>query len=134
MLTGRRAFDGEDISDTLAAVLTRDPDWPALPADTPRASSALLDRCLERESEERLRDIGEARRVLDQSNQRRAEIEPAPVVDRRRPRAAGPGVATRAAVGDCGPGDPRRGHHRLDVVVASRRSGQARHAREVPRQ
>jgi eukaryotic-like serine/threonine-protein kinase len=43
MLTGKRVFEGEDVSDTLAAVLRADPDWTALPLDVPesiRTSSA----------------------------------------------------------------------------------------------
>jgi serine/threonine protein kinase/Tol biopolymer transport system component len=64
MLTGRRCFDGEDISTTLAAVLMREPDWTALPRDTPPALESLIRRCLERDSKLRLRDIGEARLLL----------------------------------------------------------------------
>ena len=64
MLTGRRAFDGEDVSTTLAAVLMRDPEWTALPADTPPVLRMLIQRCLERDPKIRLRDIGEARVLL----------------------------------------------------------------------
>jgi len=64
MLTGRRAFEGEDISTTLAAVLMRDPEWTALPATTPPALVTLIQRCLERDPKQRLRDIGEARLLL----------------------------------------------------------------------
>ena len=64
MLTGRRLFDGETVSDTLAAVLKTDPDWRALPAGTPEAVRKLLQRCLERDAKQRLRDIGEARIAL----------------------------------------------------------------------
>ena len=64
MLTGRRMFDGETISDTLAAVLTRNPDWSLLPATTPPALRRLLERCLDRDPRTRLRDIGEARVAL----------------------------------------------------------------------
>ena len=46
MLTGRRAFDADDASDTLALVLTKEPDWAALPASTPAAIRRLLRRCL----------------------------------------------------------------------------------------
>jgi serine/threonine-protein kinase len=49
MLTGKRAFDGDDVSDTLAAVLRAEPDWSALPAATPRAIRTLLRRCLEKD-------------------------------------------------------------------------------------
>ena len=44
MLTGRRAFEGEDVSDTLAAVLKSEPDWNALPSNVPRAVRALIRR------------------------------------------------------------------------------------------
>ena len=61
MLTGRRAFGGDDMSDVLAAVLRQDIEWTALPADTPPRLRRLLQRCLERDAKARLRDIGEAR-------------------------------------------------------------------------
>jgi Tol biopolymer transport system component/predicted Ser/Thr protein kinase len=61
MLTGRRAFEGEEISDVLAAVLRQDIDWSVLPAATPPPLRRLLERCLDRDSRQRLRDIGEAR-------------------------------------------------------------------------
>lgn len=65
MLTGRQAFSGETVSDTLAAVLRAEPDWALLPKDTPRAVVKLLKRCLEKDPRQRLRDIGEARIVLE---------------------------------------------------------------------
>jgi eukaryotic-like serine/threonine-protein kinase len=65
MLTGRRAFDAEDVSDTLAAVLTREIDWTALPADVPARLRALLRDCLIRDPRQRLRDIGDARIAID---------------------------------------------------------------------
>jgi len=65
MLTGKRLFDGETIPDVLAAVLTREPAWSALPAATPSACVRLLERCLERDPRRRLRDIGEARIALE---------------------------------------------------------------------
>ena len=65
MLSGRRAFKGEDIADTLAAVLRQDVDWAALPETTPSSVRRLLARCLERDVKRRLRDIGEARIALD---------------------------------------------------------------------
>ena len=61
ILTGRRAFEGEEISDVLAAVLRQDINWTALPADTPPRLRRLLERCLDRDHRQRLRDIGEAR-------------------------------------------------------------------------
>ena len=65
MLSGQRAFKGDDISDTLAAVLRQDLDWTALPASTPAPVRHLIARCLDRDVRRRLRDIGEARIVLD---------------------------------------------------------------------
>jgi len=67
MLTGKRAFEGETVSDTLAAVLMKEPDWSALRA--PGVSSKvveLLRRCLQREAKQRLRDIGDARIALEE--------------------------------------------------------------------
>ncbi|NNE44613.1 MAG: protein kinase, partial [Gemmatimonadetes bacterium] len=61
MLTGNRLFDGETVSDTLAAVLRKEPEWESLPADTPPRIKRLVRRCLERNPKERLRDIGDAR-------------------------------------------------------------------------
>jgi Tol biopolymer transport system component len=65
MLTGRRAFDGGDISTTLAAVLKTDPEWSALPPDAPPSLRRLLSQCLQKEPRERLRDIGDARITID---------------------------------------------------------------------
>jgi eukaryotic-like serine/threonine-protein kinase len=67
MLSGRRAFKGDDVSDTLAAVLRQDVDWSALPARTPAPVRRLIARCLERDVKRRLRDIGEARIALAES-------------------------------------------------------------------
>jgi dipeptidyl aminopeptidase/acylaminoacyl peptidase len=61
MLTGKRLFDAETVSDVLAAVLTRQVDWSALPKGTPPGVRLLLRRCLDRDCKNRLRDIGEAR-------------------------------------------------------------------------
>jgi Tol biopolymer transport system component len=67
MLAGRRAFEGETVTDTLAAVVTREPDWSALPSTTPPHVRALLARCFVRDPRQRLRDIGEARIELERS-------------------------------------------------------------------
>lgn len=64
MLTGQRMFIGETVSDTLAAVLTKQPDFSALPPETPPHVRWLLERCLGRDAKKRLRDIGEARVLL----------------------------------------------------------------------
>jgi serine/threonine-protein kinase len=65
MLSGQRAFQGEDISVTLASVIKEDVNWPALPADLPETIRRLLRRCLEKDPRRRLRDIGEARLMLE---------------------------------------------------------------------
>ena len=65
MLTARRPFDGEEISDVLASVLKTDPNWQALPVDTPRTLEGLLRRCLEKDLRRRLQAIGEARVQID---------------------------------------------------------------------
>ncbi len=62
MLTGRRLFEGETTSDVLAAVLTKEPDWSRAPVGVHR----LLKSCLEKDPKRRLRDIGDAWRLLDQ--------------------------------------------------------------------
>ena len=65
MLTGKRAFDGDTAVDVMAATLDREPDWRALPASTPSPVRRLLKRCLEKDLELRLQDIGAARADLD---------------------------------------------------------------------
>ncbi len=64
MLAGRRAFEGEDVSDTLAAVLRGDPVWTALPATTPPAIRSLIQQCLAKDRKERIGDIAVAQYVL----------------------------------------------------------------------
>ena len=65
MLTGRRAFAGEEIADVLAAVLTREPDWTLLPAGLRPGVATLLRRCLHKDRTQRIRDIGDAWLALD---------------------------------------------------------------------
>jgi serine/threonine-protein kinase len=71
MLTGRRSFEGDDVSDTLAAILRANPDWTALPSDTPPAIRRLLRRSLERDLRSRLSDMAMVRVEL-----KAAETEP----------------------------------------------------------
>ena len=61
MLTGRAPFPGETISDIIVSILEREPDWNRLPANMSPGVRQLLDRCLEKDSKHRLRDIGDAR-------------------------------------------------------------------------
>ncbi len=65
MLAGQRAFKGDDVSDVLAAVLRQEIDWSALPAGTPVGVRRLLERCLERDPNRRLHDIGDAWILMD---------------------------------------------------------------------
>ena len=65
MLTGTQVFRGDTMLDTLAAVLTREPDWQALPSGTPNAFRHLVWRAVERDVRKRLQSIGEARIVLE---------------------------------------------------------------------
>ncbi len=99
MLTGRRLFAGETVSDTLAAVLRQEVDLDRLPAAVPPAIRRLLARCLERDPRRRLRDIGEARIALELPGD---ALATAPVARRRSvPRwalAGAAGVVLAAAV------------------------------------
>src|SRR4029077_3150496 len=61
----KRLFDGETVSHVLAAVLTKDPDWTQLPANTPAGIRKLLRRCLQRDLRHRLPDIGAARLEIE---------------------------------------------------------------------
>jgi serine/threonine-protein kinase len=85
MLTGKRPFEGEDISDTLAAVLRGDPDWNALPANTPLHIRTLLRRCLQKDPRKRLPHVGVARLELDEDG---ASPPPAGAVTPAPARAA----------------------------------------------
>src|SRR5215475_11456910 len=67
MLTGRRVFDANEVSDTLAMVLMKEVDWTPLPSATPPAIRTLLRRCLEKDRKRRLPDIGAARLEIDEA-------------------------------------------------------------------
>ena len=60
LLTGGRAFYGATPADTIVAVLSQEPDWSLLPAETPEGLKALLQRCLQKDVRNRLRDLGDA--------------------------------------------------------------------------
>ena len=66
MLTGKQAFTGETVTDTLASVIKEEPDWKVLPSTTPMRVRVLLQRCLQKDPKQRLRDIGDARISLDE--------------------------------------------------------------------
>jgi eukaryotic-like serine/threonine-protein kinase len=67
MLTGRKAFDRNTVSETMAAILEREPDWRRVPAPTPASVRRLLRRCLEKDVSRRQRDIGDACFELDEA-------------------------------------------------------------------
>jgi serine/threonine protein kinase/Flp pilus assembly protein TadD len=67
LLTARQAFRGETLSDTIATVLEREPDWQALPPATPAKIHDLLRRCLQKDLQRRLRDLGDARIEIEEA-------------------------------------------------------------------
>lgn len=87
MLTGRRLFKGESISDTLAAVLTKEPDWQRVPTEVRK----LLRRCLERDPNHRLRDVGDAMALMEE--------RASPAAKQRLPWAVAIAAIAIAAVG-----------------------------------
>ena len=132
MLTGRRAFDGEDVSDTLANTLKREPDWSALPPDTPAALARVVRRCLVKDSRQRTHDMGDVRIELEDG----ANAEAAPATQiavggrssrlaglERAPPADPSGWIVRSLIAQrddggrsegCGPASPRS--YRLSAV------------------
>ena len=74
MLTGQAPFTGKTVSDTLAFVLTKDPDWTTLAATTPTALRRLLRRCLEKDQRKRLPHIGSARLEIDDVSSEASDI------------------------------------------------------------
>lgn len=90
MISGKRPFDGETISDTLAAVLAKDPDWSALPPAVPSRIRDLIVRCLEKDPRRRLRDIGEARIEIENALAGRTGSGPLRAVPEPVPSAAAP--------------------------------------------
>ena len=96
LLTRKEAFRGETVSDTIAAVLEREPDWHVLPSATPAKIRDLLRRCLQKDLQRRLRDIGDARIEIEETLAAPTIAEPsAPAKDTsvRGRRAASWGAA-----------------------------------------
>ena len=98
MLTGKKAFPGEDISEVFAAVIKLEPDWNALPANVGSRMAAWLRRCLDKDPSKRWRDIGDVKFEIDNDDAGEVSAE----VTTRRPRsflvAGALGVAAVAAV------------------------------------
>jgi serine/threonine-protein kinase len=74
MLTGKRPFEGSEVSDTLAAVLKSDPDWNALPPSVPASIRSLLEGCLEKNHQDRIADISTALFILRRPASARADV------------------------------------------------------------
>ncbi|MGE5176043.1 MAG: protein kinase domain-containing protein [Hyphomicrobiales bacterium] len=64
-LAGRQAFEGETVSDVIARIIEREPEWSAIPPATPSRLRDLIQRCLTKDAEERPRDVGDLRRELN---------------------------------------------------------------------
>jgi len=77
MLTGKQAFDGEDITEILAAVVKTEPDWQVLPPTTPAQISILLRRCLRKDRQQRLRDAADVRIEIEEALSAPVNILPA---------------------------------------------------------
>jgi serine/threonine-protein kinase len=86
MLTGARAFDGEDVTEMMAAVVKSTPNWTALPADVPSHVVTLIQRCLEKDRNARIGDIAVARFLLADH----ATLSASPAAVTHTPRAAAP--------------------------------------------
>ncbi len=107
MLAGRKAFEGETVSDVLAAVLRAEIDWAALPKETPSSARRVLRRCLDRDAKTRIHDIADARLDLDEKPESAAAAAVVSV----------PGRRSSMASGDCRARPP--GGHRLVEGPAS---------------
>jgi serine/threonine-protein kinase len=119
MLTGHRLFDGETISHTLADVLRGPIDLSKLPKDTPLSVRNLIGRCLERDVRKRLRDIGEARILLESPTSQTGEA-PAETRPRALPWVVAAGLAALAAIAVWSPWRPpvteeKPVHFRVDL-------------------
>ena len=65
MLTGRRPFDGETITDVLGAIVHKEPEWTTLPAGTPERLRRMLQRCLAKDTKQRLHNIADVRLEIE---------------------------------------------------------------------
>ena len=110
MLTGRRAFDGEDMADVLGAVVRLEPNWEALPADVPLPVRTLLQGCLVKDRGRRVADISTALFVLDKAASLAAPAAAVAAAPLPRP----PAVASRRHAGGRRAGSRHgRGHRGL---------------------
>ena len=109
MLAGIRPFPGDEISDTLAGILKSEPAWEALPRDTSAAIRRLLRRCLQKDRQQRLQHIGDARLEIDEA-QRQTSTESdasSPSRSRRNTAVAAALAVAALAIGAIGGWRPR---------------------------
>ena len=92
MVTGTRAFGGDDVQDTFVAIMRDEPDWARLPASLPPALTTFLKRCLQKDARQRVQAMGDVRLALEGafSTGRRGQTQRP---RRRRPRRARSGSA-----------------------------------------
>ena len=83
MLTGRAAFAGDTLSDMIAGIIEREPDWKVLPPATTPAVKRLIERCLQKDPKRRLRDIGDARVELEDRHGADEIARPSPATPAR---------------------------------------------------
>ena len=126
MVTGQRAFAGEDVADVLASVIAREPDWNRLPADLPPSLARYVKRCLHRDPRRRLRDIGDMLLALEGTFDSGASVDraapPAPLWRRALPIAAAGAIALAigwAAARSQRPVPPLETPTRFDVTLPS---------------
>ena len=139
MLTGKRAFDGDDVSDTLAAVLRAEVDWSRVPRALSPGLRAFLARCLQRDPRQRIPDIAAMRLALDgafetvssRSSEAVSVSGPAHRAQRMLPWVAGVALAGLAAVAawSLKPAEPRLVVRSVDTLPEGRRfdAGWGRH-------
>jgi hypothetical protein len=105
MLAGRRPFEGEAVSEMLAAVLMKDPDWALLPSSTPPVVRSVLRSCLQKDRKQRVHDIGDVSLALQGAFETAAPPAAQRAVDAesaRWRRAMGLGAAMLVAAGVAG--------------------------------
>jgi serine/threonine-protein kinase len=95
MLTGKRAFDGDDVSDTLASILKSEPDWKSWPTEAATPIRLLIERCLSKDRRERIGDVSTLRFVLAESS----NLAPRATASDAASNRAGLGRASRITVG-----------------------------------
>ena len=119
MLTAKRAFGGENVSETLAAIMRDEPEWRALPQTVPPRIRDLLRRCLSKDPKQRLQAIGDARIAIEEvlsGADALADLPPAIAGTRGFGRSVDP----RCAVGSRSPSGRRAGRSTRWFAPAAR--------------